>query len=336
MPTRGGPRDARRRALLSHCLLRGTYMLASELIPNVVRGPTPIDWPEFWSREQRTEEWAIPQIVPAGRLVTMWAARKTGKSLLALDVAAASATGRPALGQPAGDPISVVYLDLEMTEDDLQERLNDLGYGPDDDLSRFHYYLLPTLPPLDDYAGGEALMELVQRHDPALLVIDTLARVVAGDENSADTYRAFYRATGMRLKEAGVAVLRLDHAGKDTEKGERGSSAKGDDVDLSWQLREAGGAEFLLKRSYSRISWVPEQLKIRREVEPFLRHVIAEDSWPAGTSSLADHLDRLGVDIGATYAIAAAALKEADVRPRRKGTVLYALRWRRDPARRAD
>lgn len=307
-------------------------MQPSEVTADVVRGPTPIDWPEFWNREQRTEEWAIPQIVPAGRLVTMWAARKTGKSLLALDVAAAAATGRSSLGQAATEPISVVYLDLEMTEDDLQERLTDLGYGPDDDLSLLHYYLLPTLPPLDDYAGGAALMALVELHQPTLVVIDTLARVVAGDENSADTYRAFYRATGLRLKQAGVAVLRLDHAGKELDRGERGSSAKGDDVDLSWQLREAGGGDYLLKRSYSRIAWVPEQLKIRRQLDP-LRHVIAQDSWPAGTAPCADHLDRLDVELSATVMVAIAALKAADVQPRRKEIVAAAMRWRRHPDR---
>ncbi len=295
--------------------------------------PDPIDWPAFWQREHRTEDWALPSILPAGRQGTIWAKRKTGKSLLSLDLCAAAATGRPILGQDPVPPLEVIYLDLEMTEDDLEERLIDFGYGPDDDLSRLHYYLLPSLPPLNDYAGGLALMELVERHKAQLVVIDTLSRVVTGKENDSDTIQGYYRCTGILLKRAGVSALRLDHGGKEPDKGERGSSAKGDDVDLSWELRPAGGNEYLLHQSFSRLSWVPEQLKIRRLDEP-LRHVIADDNWPAGTEPCAQHLDRLQVHATTSVNDALKALRDADVNPRRKAVVAAAQRWRRHPDRR--
>ena len=44
-------------------------------------------------------------------------------------------------------PIHVLYLDYEMTRADLRERLEDMGYGPDADLKRLHYALLPDLRP---------------------------------------------------------------------------------------------------------------------------------------------------------------------------------------------
>ena len=152
---------------------------------------------------------------PRGRQAGLFAPAGLGKSLLAVDVSAAKATGRPVLGQPAQAPVSVVYIDMEMTPEDLRERLGDLGYGEDDDFSNLHYYQLTALPPLDTIEGGDALMAIVERYDPEVVVLDTMARVVAGDENSADTFRAFFRCTGCRLKAAGVALLRLDHAGKD-------------------------------------------------------------------------------------------------------------------------
>ncbi|MGK2947427.1 MAG: AAA family ATPase [Acidimicrobiales bacterium] len=298
--------------------------------------PVPVDWHALVDREHRSEEWAIPSVLPAGRQATIWAKRKTGKSLLVVDLVAAVASGRPVLGEEVARPKSVIYCDYEMTEDDLEERVIDgLGYEPDE-LGNLHYYLLPTLPPLDDYHGGKALMALVERHQAEVVVIDTISRAIAGEENSADTIRAFYRCTGSLLKRAGVSVLRLDHGGKESDRGERGSSAKGDDVDLAWELREMGGNEYLLKRSYSRISWVPESLKLRRETEP-LRHVLAGDTWPAGTSTCAEHLGRLGVDACATVAAAQAALKAAEVTPRRKEIVSAAQRFRRsDLGRRGD
>ena len=57
-------------------------------------------------------------------------------------------------------------------------------------------------------------------------MIDTTSRVIAGEEDRADTFLALYRHTMRPLKAAGVAVIRFDHAGKDLAKGERGSSAK--------------------------------------------------------------------------------------------------------------
>lgn len=329
----GGDRVAADRALVEATGLLPTYAQDPNWLQQWAAvapagpGPHPIDWPAFWARERRVDDWAIPPVVPAGRLVTIWAARKTGKSLFALDVAAAAATGRPIIGGDGQDPIGVVYLDMEMTEDDLEERLSDLGYGPTDDLSLLHYYLLPTLPPLDTDAGGAALAAIVGRHRPQVVVIDTLARVVDGEENSADTYRAFYRCTGMRLKQLGVACLRLDHAGKQKDKGERGSSAKGDDVDLSWELKETGAGQYQLKRSYTRIPWAKEIITLRREEEP-LRHVAAMGGWSPGVAPLAVAMDELGLPVDVTVDAAARALRKAG-KGKRRDVVSEAVRFRR-------
>lgn len=258
-------------------------------------GPHPIRWPEFWGREHVGEDWLVHPILPRGRQVALWARHKTGKSLLTLEVAAALAVGRGCLSQAAGEPIDVVYLDMEMTEDDLRERLEDLGYGPDDDLARLHYYLLPSLPALDTEAGGRALHAIADRHEAKAVVIDTMARVVAGDENDADTYRDFYRCTGMGLKARGISVLRLDHGGKDPTKGQRGSSSKGDDVDVVWQLRPLdSGLE--LKKDVSRMAWVPEKVVMQRTEGP-LRHIVTEGAgYAAGTKEVAEAMLELGVD----------------------------------------
>jgi hypothetical protein len=147
-------------------------------------------------------------------------------------MALALATGSPVLYRPAGDPLTVVYLDMEMTEDDLYGRAGDMGYGPDVDLSRLHYILLPSLPPLDTPEGGAALMEYVLEVGAQVVIVDTLARSVAGPESDVDTLRAFFRHTGLPLKAAGVTWARADNMGKDATKGVRGTSAKNDDVDI--------------------------------------------------------------------------------------------------------
>jgi hypothetical protein len=54
----------------------------------------------------------------------------------------------------------------------------------------------------------------------------------------------------------GITELRIDHAGKEATKGQRGSSAKNDDVDVVSQLKvDTHGVTLSVDRQ--RISWVP-------------------------------------------------------------------------------
>ncbi|MHB1928976.1 MAG: AAA family ATPase [Acidimicrobiales bacterium] len=286
----------------------------------------PLDWAAFWTADNPEQEWLVEPLIPARRQVAIYSTAKTGKSLLALDVAAGLATGRALLGATRAPPTDVVYLDLEMTGDDIRERLEDMGYGPDSDLSRLHYYLLPSLPSLDTDLGGQVLEAICRRYTAQLVVVDTMARAVTGDENESDTYRDFYRHTGRRLKAAGTALLRLDHQGKDPTAGQRGSSAKCDDVDVVFRLTAVDDG-FKLRRTHSRVAWVPPEIDLVRHADP-LRHVLATGLWPDGTKEIAQLLDELQVPLDARVADAMRALTGGG-QGRRKQVVAAALKWRR-------
>jgi hypothetical protein len=170
-----------------------------------------------------------------------------------------------------------LYVDHENSRDDLAERLRDMEYGPDD-LANLRYLSFPSMPPLDGIAGGRDIVDVAEHHDAALIIIDTVSRVVAGEENSADTFRALYRHTLAPLKAQRRAVVRLDHRGKDkTAVGARGSSAKNDDVDVVWQLTQYvgpdGDASVSLRLERQRGSAHPEQINLHRQVAPRLRHI---------------------------------------------------------------
>jgi hypothetical protein len=204
-----------------------------------------------------------------------------------------------------------------MTEDDLIERLTDLGYGPQDNLTNLHYALLPSLPPLDTPEGAHAILNLVDQTAAQLVVVDTFGRAVQGDEDKADTVRNFYRHTGLSLKARGVAVLRTDHSGKDTGKGMRGSSAKADDVDIVWQLSRTDtnkGDGIRLNRTHSRLSWVPQDIRITRtETDHGHDYIIdAQDqTWPNGTRQDADLLTELELPTNIGFNHAKTAIREA-------------------------
>ena len=213
--------------------------------------------------------------------MALYAAGKTGKSLLALDIVAAAASGRPILGgAPLEAPIHILYVDQEMTKDDLTERLHSLGYTKRDPIleEHFHYSQLYPWPPLDTKAGGDELVDLAIEVEAQVVIIDTLIRSDSGEENSANTINDFYRHTAKPLKAKGIALLRIDDAGKDLTRGQRGTSAKGDDVDVVWLLKPATGnlpgkTMFTLV-STSRSNWIQDDIHITRNEGPPLAHTI--------------------------------------------------------------
>jgi len=225
-----------------------------------------VNWQEFWNQDHKAEDWIAYPLIARGRQTALFAVSKEGKSYIALACVAALATGKPIFGRPAQDPVHVLYLDYEMTAADLMERLDNLGYTREDNLTHLHYALIPSLPPLNTYEGAAAVMKLVELTQAQVVVIDTTGRAVEGEENSADTYREFARTTGLALKGAGIALLRTDHAGKDKGKtqGQRGSSAKNDDVDIVYHLQRDGHT-IKLTRVFSRIGWAPTEVELIEE-----------------------------------------------------------------------
>ena len=219
-----------------------------------------INWSDFWNQSFPVEDWLIEPIIPRNQLVVIFAPGGTGKSLLALYIAAALATGKEIFAEPK-PPTSVLYMDYEMSQAVLYERLTAMGYGKDTDLTRLHYASLPPIGSLDKPEGAKQICDLARACQAELVIIDTFARAVEGAENDADTVRNFYRWTAMNLKQEGRSLMRIDHAGKDLKKGARGTSAKNDDVDLVWQMTKVDGRLVLLRQKH-RHTWIPERINL--------------------------------------------------------------------------
>jgi 5S rRNA maturation endonuclease (ribonuclease M5) len=180
-----------------------------ELVPWGETPPDPnenlrlINWDKFWTEDHDIEQWAVYPLIPAGRTISLYAPAKAGKSTIVLACVAAAVAGKPVLGittPPNTTRPRILYLDYEMTEADLYERLSELGYGPADDLTGLHYSLIPHIDPLDTERGAQAILEAAQRLHVNCVVIDTFGRAVEGEENNADTVRAFYRHTAGALE----------------------------------------------------------------------------------------------------------------------------------------
>lgn len=277
-----------------------------------------LDFAHLLGTEDEGEEWIVNPILPARRMVALYSAPKVGKSLLMLEIAVGVALGTPVLGVTP-EPRRVLYVDFENDpRGDVRRRLEAMGFEGEEDGRRLNerlcYLSFPSIAKLDTPQGGFELLKAAQVYECDVVVIDTVSRAVAGEENDNDTWLAFYRDTGMLLKAAGIACIRLDHSGKDAEKGMRGGSAKYGDVDAVWRLTASSSTVLELVCTDHRMPIEEDRLTLVRETSPRLTHRVASDrtvALDAKEQELDRALDRLGVATSASHREAQKALKEA-------------------------
>lgn len=232
-----------------------------------------IDWYELWA-DDTDEEWVLYPLIPARRGVAMFSPAKIGKSLLMLEVAVGISRGTKVLGHTPSRRYRVLYVDFENDpRGDIRTRLQDMEYGPDD----LDYLSFPALTDLDTETGGVRLMAALAAYGSEVVVVDTISRAVEGEENSNDTWLDFYRYTGLKLRKAEIAMIRLDHTGKDQTKGQRGGSAKYGDVDAVWKLTKVSGDRFRLECTDVRFSLDTKSISLKRLADP-LRHDVENSS----------------------------------------------------------
>lgn len=251
-----------------------------------------INWNSFWDSDKNQADWLVEPVIAKGRGHSLYAKGGTGKSLFTLWLCL----------QAARQGHQIMYLDYEMTEDDLFDRLLEFGVEPGaEELNNIRYALIPALQPVDDPSGGQQIIELCLETETDLVIIDTFGRSTHGDENESKTVLDFYRHTASKLKQHGVTMLRIDHAGKDVTKGQRGTSAKNDDVDVVWRMTRANG-ETKLTCDKRRAGWIPEEIKYTETRDPLNFHIeidvklAALTAVSSETTAAVKLLDQIGID----------------------------------------
>jgi AAA domain len=288
--------------------LAAGYSLA-ELVPfrpenEISKRYSPINWHDAFKAQTDEVDWLFPPLIEAGTLNVLFGLPGVGKSLLTLDIAL----------QVIAEGKTVMMIDEENRPADLVERLKKFGRKPDE-LDKLIVYNFASLPPLDTPPGGEHLAALADVNKPSLIVLDTTTRMVEGDENAASTWLQTYRCSLVPLKSRGIAVLRLDHQGKDASRGQRGSSAKDGDVDTIWRLKfqdKDDGRLLALEREKTRSGHGEEWILIRRMEDP-LRHEFQElDHFPITPAirQWARNFDDWGIPRDAGRPTLRAAIKE--------------------------
>lgn len=294
------------------------FQQAEQLRENTGRGPAHLvasllNWGTFFATDFGAIQLLLGKLMGPGQQITLVGDGKAGKSLFAQEWMWRMATGQPFLGDDPQAPLPILYLDAENGQEQVQERFLSFGAGPRN-MGELRYASFPPVRPLDTAGGGADLVALVKATGGQLVVIDTVSRFITGPENDADTWLNLYRHTLLPLKRDRIASIRLDHFGKDKERGGRGSSAKTQDVDHVWELSAQGSGVLSLKRTHTRTGIGPDQFTLLRQARRDgdnwalggTRHVLMtyenEPGAPSGLAAMpgtVEHivatLDRAGV-----------------------------------------
>jgi hypothetical protein len=222
-----------------------------------------LDWHQAFATDYTAIDWLPGRFMERGQQVALVGGGKVGKTLFIHNWIWCAITGRSFLGDTAREPLRVMYFDRENSIRDIVSRMVSLGAKPDH-LDRFDYRCFPSFTGALDASAAAAteLVGLVEASNPDIVVFDTVSRFIGGKENDADTWLSFYRQVHAPLKARGIGGVRLDHTGKDEERGARGNSAKSQDVDHVWQMTKLSE-----QKTYDRdsnVETIVHQLRMER------------------------------------------------------------------------
>ena len=192
----------------------------------------------------RARQWMVDTLWSEQAVGIVGGEPKCGKSLLALDLAVAVATGVPCLRRyrPAGRG-TVLLFAAEDAGHRVRKRLKGIAHAaatPFDELD-IAVIDVPSLR-LDQRSDRQRLQETVERIEPRLLILDPLVRLHSVDENAAGEVApilGFLRELQRRFE---TAVLLVHHARKS------GGSRPGQALRGSSELHAWGDSNLYLRR----------------------------------------------------------------------------------------
>jgi hypothetical protein len=284
-----------------------------------------IDWQAAFNRP--IADAIVDGLVFPGRWTALVAPAKAGKSTLTLHVGHTLARGHDPFHSGTLPPLGVLYLDGEMGELDVIERLEALDLTPAD-LPRLHY--TDIVPKGDTLQGGAAIVSAAVVLGVGLVILDGLNAFVTGAEKDDTPWRNLYEYTVAPLKRAGIAVLSNDNTGKDVSLSARGSSTKLDKADAIVAVKRTDNGVNLHtthQRSNGYLRTLDLAMSGLSGEQPIVYRQTAA-AWPAGTHDAVALLDSLGIPVDDGRQKVRAALKTAGHKLR-NDVLAAAIRYRK-------
>ena len=170
--------------------------------------------------------WLINDIIEQESLVSVFGAAKSGKSFVAIAMAAAIASGKEFFGHRVKKKSSVLYVAGEGLRG-IRARTTILD--DKESLADAPFYISNRTVRINDESDFNALIAeiemIVSSHGELnLLVLDTFQRVFSGNENSSEDVGAFISKLDRLIADYKCCVLIVHHTGHGNSDRARGSS----------------------------------------------------------------------------------------------------------------
>jgi hypothetical protein len=194
--------------------------------------------------------WVIKDVLPQAELVVMYGASGSGKSFLALDMAAAIARGVEWRGKRVRQG-RVAYIAAE-GGGGFRKRLKAYGQHNEIDLASLELGVIHAAPNMMEAKDAADVVKAIKAWGGAdIVIVDTFAQVMPGANENAgeDVGKALTHCK--RIHElTGAMIILIHHAGKDASKGARGWSGLRAAADAELEVvREATGRSLRLTKS---------------------------------------------------------------------------------------
>lgn len=215
----------------------------------------------------------LEPVVPWGGMFVLHGPRASGKTQLALALAAAAASGSAFLGVWKATKARVLFLECDTPAVTLHERVAVAQQAALSEVAFLTFDSPINILAIAERAAAVAPLVEARRFGPELVVIDSLRKTHPLDENDSSTPSRVYAAFRTIFPAATLGFLHHDRkvaigplAG-DTDEAFRGSSAWLDDVDTGIHLvrdkRAKEGLRAILSFSKVRTSETPTPTAIK-------------------------------------------------------------------------
>lgn len=195
--------------------------------------PDAMGVPFTWARDfpkAKPPRMIVGGVLEVGSLACMFGDSNTGKSTLALDMALRLSRGAPWRDRPTTKGI-VFWLSLEAAAGTRRRvTAHCMKFGTDP--AGLLFADVTTAVQFLQFEDVQLLVNAIRIAEAqagekcALVVVDTLARAMAGgDENGTQDMGLLVKGCDLVRRETGATVLLVHHSGKDPTKGARGSGS---------------------------------------------------------------------------------------------------------------
>ena len=187
-------------------------------------------------------EWIVKDLIYKKSIAVFYGDGGTKKTWSTAFLAACVSCGIP-WGDFETHKSRVLFIDEENGEDEIAERVGRCLRGASADESAYLRYISLAAFHLDDPKDEVLLTAEILNQDAELVVMDALADLMIGDENSKQDTQPVFNALRRIAEKTGAAILVIHHANKNG--GHRGSSVIKDAPDILFQVTSDPESNFI-------------------------------------------------------------------------------------------